>query len=351
MRHVHVISIALLTTLSGFALGVGCSDDPVDGASTAGAGASTGSNSGGAGGLGSGGAGGLLGSGGFPGSGGAMTTGTFTSGVGGAPTVESPCQADKVYECGDIIDNDRDGLSDYQDPDCLGACDNTEGSYYGGIPGQAGPACTVDCYFDQDSGSGNDKCYWNHQCDPHEVAPGYHPESNNGASCAYNLNANTPGTSGSCADLYQTQSQACRDYCLPLTPNGCDCFGCCELPAGGGNYVWLGSDADGTGDGSCTRNDINDPTKCEPCQPVAGCLNECGPCELCIDKETLPPECYQQGSGGGGVGGGGVGSGGAGNGGPIGQCPATVQPCGLQGQDPCPTNFYCITGCCQEVPQ
>ena len=84
---------------------------------------------------------------------------------------------------------------------------------------------------------------------------------------------------------------------------------------------------------------IDDPSRCEPCQPVAGCLNDCGPCELCIGKDTLPPECYLDG---------GMGSGGGGSGS---QCPPTVQPCGLQGQEPCPNNYYCITGCCQEVPQ
>jgi hypothetical protein len=321
MRLVHAISLAVLTTTCGFALGVGCSDDPVNGAGASGQGASAGTSSGGAGGNGNGGG----------------TTGTYTSGVGGAPTEIATCQG-HVYQCGDLLDNDGDGLIDNQDSDCLGPCDNTEGSYYGGIPGQAGPACTVDCYFDQDSGSGNDDCHWNHECDPHETSPDYHPESYNGASCAYDPNANTSGTPFTCDELYQTQSQLCLDYCGPLTPNGCDCFGCCELPAGSGKFVWLGSDADGTNTGSCTQDLVNDPTRCEPCQPVAGCLNGCEPCELCLGKDTLPPECYQDG---------GMGTGG----GTGGQCPPNVQPCGLAGQDPCPVNFYCITGCCQEVPQ
>ncbi|MCC6556986.1 MAG: hypothetical protein IT372_28880 [Polyangiaceae bacterium] len=314
MRLFTAISLALTTTIAGFTLGMGCSDDTVDGASTSSTGTT---NAGGAGG----------------GTGGGGTT--TTTGVGGAPTTVSPCQG-HVYECGDTLDNDGDGLIDYQDPDCLGPCDNTEGSYYGGIAGQPGPACTVDCYFDQDSGSGNDDCYWNHQCDPHEVSPDYHPESSNGDACAHNPNANTPGTSGTCDELYNAQSQACHDYCGPLVPNGCDCFGCCELPAGSGQYVWLGSDANGDKTGSCSRDVIDDPTKCEPCLPVAGCLNGCDPCELCLGKDTLPPECYPDGGAGGG---------------PTGQCPGGDQPCGLPGQDPCPATHYCITGCCQEVPQ
>jgi hypothetical protein len=268
----------------------------------------------------------------------------------------SACQG-HIYECGDLLDNDGDGLIDSDDPDCLGPCDNTEGGFYGGIPGQAGPACTVDCYFDQDSGSGNDDCHWSHKCDPHETAPGFYPESNEGNKCTYDSKANTPGTAGTCDELYTTQSKACHDYCGPLTPNGCDCFGCCELPAGKGNYVWLGSE-DANGNGSCTLANLNDPAKCQPCLPVQACLNHCDPCELCIGKTTLPPEC-NPGSGSGGASSTGVGSSGstgsAGTGATTGsgggtQCDTGVQPCGLPGQALCPNNSYCITGCCQQIP-
>jgi hypothetical protein len=252
------------------------------------------------------------------------------------------CQG-HVYQCGDLIDNDGDALVDYQDPDCLGPCDDTEDSYYGGIPGQAGPACFVDCYFDQDSGAGNDDCYWSHKCDPNEVAPTYYPESPAGAGCAYDEAAMIPGTPDGCAELFATQSQQCNDYCGPLTPNGCDCFGCCELPAGSGKTVWLGSDDDGiqSNGGTCDLASVDDPTKCQPCLQVAACKNDCEPCELCIGKPTLPPEC---GSGGAG------GTGGSGTGCP--ECPAGVEPCGVPGcSDACPAGYYCTTGCCQQVPQ
>lgn len=295
--------------------------------------ASTGSE--GAGGTGAGGAGGATGS---------------STGVGGnpPPTQIATCQG-KTYECGDITDNDGDGLIDSQDPDCLGPCDNTENSFYGGIPGQAGPACIVDCYFDSNSGSGNDECYWNHQCDPHEVAPTYYPEPDNGTACAYDAKANTPGTGSSCAELEQKQAQTCHDVCGPLVPNGCDCFGCCELPAGSDIYVWLGSE-DKNGIPSCKLADLADPEKCHPCKPVPSCLNTCGKCELCIGKETLPPECSPNGSGGAPGTGGGGGSGAGGSGGGDMQCPEGIQPCGLAGQDACPFNAYCITGCCQIIP-
>ncbi|MBK8251673.1 MAG: hypothetical protein IPK82_03280 [Polyangiaceae bacterium] len=277
---------------------------------------------------------------------GASSTGTTTGtgAVGGF--VEVKC-VNQTYQCGDAIDNDGDGLTDWTDPDCLGPCDNTEDSYYTNIPGGDGPACTVDCYWDSNSGAGNDECYWSHQCDPNEQTDPGHPEPN--SVCPYDLNAQIPGTPLGCDELLQMQSQTCYDVCKPLTPNGCDCFGCCELPAGTGKFVWLGSKDEATGLGSCTQDAINDPTKCEPCIPVPGCYNGCDPCELCIGKDTLPPECNPGGTGGAG----GTGTGGTGTGGSIGtQCPPGVQACGLPGQALCPPDFYCITGCCIEnVPK
>jgi len=271
---------------------------------------------------------------------------TTTTGTG--VTMIVTCQG-KTYECGDLIDNDNDGLLDSEDPDCLGPCDNTEDGYISGIPGGSGPDCTVDCYFDQDSGAGNDDCHWSHQCDPHEVAPNYYPESSAGTKCKYNTAASIPGSSMTCDQLYNAQSTACTNFCGPLTPNGCDCFGCCELPAGKGNYVWLGSE-DASGNGSCKLDVINDPMKCQPCLPVKACLNTCGKCELCIGKTTLPPECNPSSSASSGA----TGSSGAGSstgsgGGDL-QCETGVQPCGLPGQAACTGGAYCITGCCHKIP-
>src|SRR5262249_41135242 len=152
-----------------------------------------------------------------------------------------------------------------------------------------------------------------------------HPEPM--TKCPYDANTNISGTSASCADLYAMQSNQCMSYCGPLTPNGCDCFGCCELPAGGGKYVWVGSEDEATGRGSCTIANLADPSKCEPWEPVAGCLNTCQHWELCIGKTELPPDCVADG---------GTGSGG-GDGGTTQQCPSGVQPCGLAGELPCPS--------------
>lgn len=322
-----------------------------DSGSTSGAGTTTsnGGNGGNggtaaAGGGGSGGNGGTAhgGNGGTANGGNGGTT-TTTMGVGAGPLIEAPCQ-NQVYQCGDTIDNDGDGLADWEDPDCLGPCDNTEDSYFGGIPGQTGPDCFLDCYWDGNSGTGNDDCYWDHRCDPNELNG--HPEPI--PKCAYNLATNIPGTPLGCQELAEKQSETCGKVCGPLTPNGCDCFGCCELPAGSGKHVWVGSYlGNDSKTGTCTLADVNDPDKCEPCQPVPSCYNECGKCELCIGKDPadIPPECNE---GGGGSGGGG-GQGGSGGG--TSQCPSGIQPCGLPGQAPCGAGFYCVTGCCQPIKE
>ncbi len=323
--------------------------------------------------------GGLDGSAGVAGAAGQDASAGGTGGAlpNDAGCIPMTCQG-KLYECGDCLDNDQDGLADMQDPDCLGPCHNNERSYDLSIPGGGNASnCKLDCYFDQDTGSGNDDCYWNHHCDPLETAGnGWHPE---GSSCWYDPLANTPGTKGSCAELLTTQSKTCVDFCAPLVPNGCDCFGCCELPAGSGKFVWLGSQINDVG--SCDLASVGDPAKCQPCTPVKGyCYNSCEHCELCLGKTELPPDCYppppdagvggsggSPGSGGSSGSGGTPGSGGtAGTGGTPGTggtagaggtpgcggqiCPAGSQACGLACQPPCPTNYFCLTGCCQKNP-
>ena len=230
------------------------------------------------------------------------------------------CQG-KVYACGDCADNDGDCRVDSDDSQCLGPCDNTEDSYYGGIPGQNNSPCKSDCYFDQDTGAGNDDCYWSHACDPLEVAPSYPPE---GTQCAYDPSTNIPGFHGSCSQAFSTQSSTCLGYCGPLTPNGCDCFGCCAIP-GAPTTVWLGSE-NPSGTGSCSVSTVGNASMCKPCTQVSSCLNTCEKCELCIGKTELPPECVIQ------------------------VCPSGTTPCGLPSQDGCPVGFSCITGCCQAEP-
>jgi hypothetical protein len=266
------------------------------------------------------GAGGTAGSGG---TGGAITSSTGTG--GGCPVLARFCQ-DQIHQCGNGIDDDEDGLVDSDDPDCVGVCDDTESTFNNKLPGTVASPCLADCYFDPNAGTGNDECYWNYQCDSNEVAPNYWPKSQFGATCAYDLNANTPGTAASCTDLKNSQSQACLNYCGPLVPNGCDCFGCCELPAHGGKFVYLGSE-DVAGNPTCDVASVNDPSKCHPCEPVPGCFNACEPCERCVGDLGVPAGCSVDE-----------------------QCGPGVQRCGEPGQECCQDGFYCVTGCCMPVP-
>jgi hypothetical protein len=317
------------------AIGVACSDDSAEVGSTQ-------SSSGGnvnSGGNGTGGAGATSAGGGSVG--GAAGVGGSGAGQGGIalPTREAPC-GNQTYDCGDLEDNDGDGLVDSQDPDCLGPCDNTEDSYYPNLPGMSGQNCDIDCFWDQ--GQGHDEnCYWDHHCDPFADTSNavVHPQT----ECAWDSAANGPvggetfpPSPLTCDEMFTMQPQMCLDECKPLAPNGCDCFGCCELTPG--VTVWLGS-VDATDAGSCTVEAVGQADffdKCHPCTQVPGCNNPCEHCEICINKPILPPDCFP-GSGGGGQGG----SGGAPQ-----ECPVGQQACGLPGQPACPSGHFCITGCC-----
>ncbi len=247
---------------------------------------------------------------------------------GGPPVCSVAACESRTYLCGNCIDDDMDGLVDSQDPDCLGPCDNTENRYHLAIPGGDGATCRLDCYFDGDSGSGNDSCEWNSQCDPLNYdAPRGCP-------------ADPMGPGVRCP---ATQPATCHEVCGPLTPNGCDCFGCCELPADSGRYVFLGS-IPAAGHMPCSPETVDDPESCRPCTPVADCLNECGRCELCLGRTELPPDCFPPPPRDGGP----LPDGAMpmDSGTPPERCPAGRQACGLPGDPACPSGFFCVTGCC-----
>ena len=254
------------------------------------------------------------------------TVGTLTTstdgGTAGASSevecIETPCEGNQQpYACGDCIDNDGDDRIDSMDPDCLGPCHDNEGSLYGALPGQDVEGCTKDCYFDRGAGAGNDGCAWNHQCDEREPS---------GPECAYDPEAGVGSPPRSCQEGSQ-QPQQCLDVCLELVPNGCDCFGCCQFE-GVDTPVFVGSKADGQP--SCTRDALTNPERCKPCTQVTSCLNRCDECELCVAQTELSAgsDCESQG------------------GEPPQRCQMGLQACGLAGQEPCPRDYFCITGCC-----
>jgi len=228
----------------------------------------------------------------------------------------SGCSVEGIMACFDGIDNDNDGLTDLADTECTGPCDNDEGSFGTGISGDNVDGCKQDCFFDGDSGQGNDGCEWNLKCDP------ANPGANLPKSCPYNANFKNCPTE---------QSAKCITNCRAITPNGCDCFGCCAVPAGNMTKTVILSS-------TCTLDKANDPTACPPCTQQDSCVNTCEPCEICVGKPEPDSSCSE------------------------GQMDPNVPPepecfegqtsCGPGGDvaaDACPERTFCLTGCCVQV--
>lgn len=162
--------------------------------------------------------------------------------------------------CSDGDDNEGDGLSDGFDSECTGPFDDDEGSFATGIPGDNRDPKWQDCFFDGNSGAGDDDCRYHTECLTGERAA-------DDSSCQL--------------------TEACVEYCAPLTPPGCDCFGCCEVSQGDTTInVMLGE--------TCSLDQLDDEDACPRCQPTDTCANECGECELCLGQtlEDLPSSCF-----------------------------------------------------------
>lgn len=196
--------------------------------------------------------------------------GTSTDSGNFGECVPVPCGG-KVYGCADCIDNDSDGRVDWNDPDCLGPCDNNESGFNINIPGSDPSGCTMECYFDADNGTGNDECDWDYTCDSYNQFI----KAEGDKHCPFD---ESPSAVEYCDGLRASQAEACNRVCEPLVPNGCDCWGCCQLD---GEYRYVGTPG-------CTLDNLSG---CDPCTPVPSCENKCGECELCIGMTTLPAHC------------------------------------------------------------
>jgi hypothetical protein len=214
-------------------------------------------------------------------------------------------------QCVDGKDNDDDGLIDYADPDCTSFSDNDESSFaIRTATDEEDFFCNRDCFFDGNLSRGDDMCSGWLVCDP--LNPG-------AATCPYRPDA-------SCPDV----PDMCRETCLPRTPNGCDCFGCCALARNGASTTVLLSTR-------CDAAHLDDPTRCPPCTQQPSCLNPCEPCEVCFGKTAPDPGCWPAQS--------------PHDVAPPGQCASGVTACGPGGVDPCacPAGTYCVTGCCMPI--
>jgi len=260
-------------------------------------------------------------------------------------TIEILCGSEPCA-CSDGLDNDGDGVTDGADSECTGPFDNDESTFATGIPGDNRDPKWQDCFFDGNSGAGDDGCRYHSDC----------------------LTGDLPEDDPDCV-----VTKECQDYCEPLTPPGCDCFGCCDVTTEDGEtvHILVGE--------SCSLANIDDEKACPRCEPTSVCANECGECEICIGKtvEDLPDSCWPDppttGAGGGpssGAGGGpssGAGGGpssGAGGstpntpsgaGGststpdepstPPNTCDGDLTPCFDSGD--CTATEYCSLGCCK----
>jgi hypothetical protein len=141
-------------------------------------------------------------------------------------------------ECNNGIDDDGDGTADGFDVECTGGIDDDESSFATGIPGDNRDPKWQDCFFDGNSGAGDDRCRYPTECLTGEL---------------------------SLDDEACSVTQACRDNCQPRTPKGCDCFGCCaiDLPGGSSVNVLLQS--------SCSLEKIGDEQACPACTPSTEC--------------------------------------------------------------------------------
>jgi len=215
-------------------------------------------------------------------------------------------------QCTDCVDNDEDGDIDGYDVECTGAEDDDEDSFATGIPGDNMDLVNQDCFFDGDSGAGNDGCN-RHVC------------------CILGLDA-TQCDDGGYDSNFDPASDCppvdpeCLEVCAPATPPGCDCFGCCTMCDDAGCVDIYTNPAIAP---DCNSDVIHDQTLCPACVKVTDCGESCTDdptdCILCPgqDPSELPPECTVQ------------------------ECPGGAPAC--QGNGDCAATEFCLNGCCVAV--
>ena len=256
------------------------------------------------------GSGGSAGSGAAGGSSGGSSTGTsgaggsFTTGGGGigpgtdGTNVLALCDTG-ACGCEDGIDNDGDGELDGFDTECTGPNDDDEGTFATGISGDNMDPKWQDCFFDGNSGAGDDMCRYHTDC----------------------LTGGPEATEANCA-----VTDECLDFCVPRTPNGCDCFGCCSV---------LGDDGVSRDVIISVQCDAEHIEECQTCTKTDQCGNTCGECELCPGKtpDDLPDSCMPSTPDAGT---------------PTYGCEDGLTQCRTSAD--CGPGLYCGFGCCTVIP-
>ena len=232
---------------------------------------------------------------------------------------------DGTTQCSDGIDNDGDGFIDMEDPHCASCFDDNEFGFATGIPGDNVGNTFQDCFFDGDSGSGNDGCR----------VP----------TCCYDPNQDVTHTGQPCSMELEVCQEGFSDQCLEIcgsaSPPGCDCIGCCTVcptcPPGDADCneadladqcldIWRGADFENEFS-DCDPHDAENFNE-ENC-PVCEKFDDCGgpdceeeECVLCAGQTELPDHCDEED-----------------------RCPGGTA-CSNDGG--CPDGQYCALGCCLE---
>ncbi len=210
-----------------------------------------------------------------------------------------PCAPGRT-QCNNCVDDDSDTLVDGDDPHCSGPLDDDEESFATGLPGDNQDPKKQDCFFDGNSGGCqiHTCCLLPEPCNE-DLYGSYDPASD----CDLSLD--------------------CIDECAPITPPGCDCFGCCTVCAPDTGECHDILIAQGVSP-DCTIEDLasDDCVKCEKSEACNG--GGCDPeaCVLCSGQteDDLPAGCEAN------------------------ECPGGDATCDTSAE--CDPGDYCSSGCC-----
>lgn len=220
-----------------------------------------------------------------------------------------PMCGKKVCKCADGKDDDRDGLIDGADPECTSPMDDDEDTFGTGGP-KAPPNECEDCFWDGNDSADDDGCMYPAVC------------RSEGPSAMPGPPMPAPGMSMMCRSC--DVAPRCIDTCRSRTPNGCDCFGCCEITGADGVPVHVVLSDE------CAVKHVGNAGKCPSCVPNPECFNPCGPCELCFGKtaEQVAAQCADAGMANGSVT----------------SCDDGYESCSEDSA--CAQGYYCVLGCC-----
>ncbi|MFN0246482.1 MAG: hypothetical protein ACKV2T_06215 [Kofleriaceae bacterium] len=198
-----------------------------------------------------------------------------------APPFGGACDPLSPNQCSNCMDDDGDGSVDGFDIHCAGPLDDDESTFGTGIPGDNIDAVKQDCFFDGNSGAGNDGCDIHVCCILGAMTV---------AECPIGANRFKPQD---CPPPIGNKplSQQCIDNCGAITPPNCDCFGCCTVcdPNNPATCYDIATNPSTSPD--CTSDVLADPTKCLRCTKNTACSGneDCSGGQTCTEQNPACP--------------------------------------------------------------